>query len=163
MKDFKQYLVEATQEYKFKVKLALPLEDSTTDMIERVLGKYDVVDITKPKTTPIQEHPMDFQNLRNAEVTMFEVTLNYPTTPATLHQDLVNLVGIPGSHLVVINSAHPEEVAREEKVAEDDKEYVSKLESDYESGEAPKEYKLGFIKEIEKETPQFEIAGKGDK
>ena len=38
-----------------------------------------------------------------------------------------------------------------------------KLESEYESGEAPKEYKLGFIKEIEKETPQFEIAGKGDK
>lgn len=163
MKDFKQYLVEATQEYKFKVKLAMPLEDSTTDMIERVLGKYDVVDITKPKTTPIQEHPMDFQNLRNSEVTMFEVTLNYPTTPSTLHQDLVNLVGIPGSHLVVINSAHPEEVAREEKVAEGDKEYVSKLESEYESGEAPKEYKLGFIKEIEKETPQFEIAGKGDK
>ena len=163
MKDFKQYLVEATQEYKFKVKLAMPLEDSTTDMRERVLGKYDVVDITKPKTTPIQEHPMDFQNLRNAEVTMFEVTLNYPTTPATLHQDLVNLVGIPGSHLVVINSAHPEEIAREEKVAEGDKEYVSKLESEYESGEAPKEYKLGFIKEIEKDTPQFEIAGKGDK
>ena len=60
MKDFKQYLVEATQEYKFKVKLAMPLEDSTTDMIERVLGKYDVVDITKPKTI-IQEHPMDFK------------------------------------------------------------------------------------------------------
>ena len=163
MKDFKQYLVEATQEYKFKVKMAMPLEDSTTDMIERVLGKYDVVDITKPKTTPYKNIPMDFQNLRNAEVTMFEVTLNYPTTPATLHQDLVNLVGIPGSHLVVINSAHPEEIAREEKVAEGDKEYVSKLESEYESGEAPKEYKLGFIKEIEKETPQFEIAGKGDK
>ena len=163
MKDFKQYLTEATQEYKFKVKLALALEDKTIDMIERVLGKYDVVDITKPSQTPIQEHPMDFQNLRNSEVTMFEVTLNYPTTPATLHQDLVNLVGIPGSHLVVINSNHPEEIAREEKAAEGESEYASKLESDYEEGEAPKEYKLGFIKEITKETPEFEIAGKGEK
>ena len=51
MKDFKQYLTEAKQEYKFRVKMAMPLEDKTVDMIERVLGKYDVVDITKPKTT----------------------------------------------------------------------------------------------------------------
>jgi hypothetical protein len=161
MKLFNEYLVEAesVKEYKFKVKLAMKAEPELMDLIERVLGKYDVKDITSPKQTPIQEHPMDFQNLRNSEVTIFEVTLTYPSTPQIVHADLVNLAGIPGNHVVVINSDHPEEVAREESVKAQGEDYVANLGSEYASGEAPAESKLGFFKELTKETPDIEIAG----
>ena len=161
MKLFNEYLVEAesVKEYKFKVKLAMKAEPELMDLIERVLGKYDVKDITSPKQTPIQEHPMDFQNLRNSEVTIFEVTLTYPSTPQIVHADLVNLAGIPGNHVVVINSDHPEEVAREESVKAQGEDYVANLGSEYASGEAPAESKLGFFKELTKETPEIEIAG----
>ena len=61
MKLFNEYLAESVKEYKFKVKLAMKAEPELMDVIERVLGKYDVKDITSPKTTPIQEHPMDYR------------------------------------------------------------------------------------------------------
>ena len=159
MKLFNEYLAESVKEYKFKVKLAMKAEPELMDVIERVLGKYDVKDITSPKTTPIQEHPMDFQNLRNSEVSIFEITLTYPSTPQVVHSDLVNLAGLPGNHVVVINSDHPEEIAREEAVKVQDGEYKPALGTDYEDGEAPEEAKLGFLKELEKETPEIEIAG----
>jgi hypothetical protein len=159
MKAFTQYLTESVKEYKFRVKLAVKTNPELMDVIEKTLGKYDVKDVTSPKTTPIQEHPMDFQNLRNSEVSIFEITLNYPSTPAVVHQDLVQLAGIPGTHLVVINSEHPEEIAREEAVAVQGEEYKTKLGTDYSEGEAPEEARLGFIKTLEKETPEIEIAG----
>ena len=161
MKSFNEYLTESIKEYKFKVKLAIEAEPDLMDLIERVLGKYDVKDITAPKVTPIQEHPMDFQNLRNSKVTIFEITLTYPSTPQVVHADLVNLAGIPGNQVVVINSEHPEEIAREEAVATQGQEYETKLGNDYASGEAPAEAKLGFIRELNfaKETPKVEIAG----
>ena len=159
MKLFNEYLAESVKEYKFKVKLAMKAEPELMDVIERVLGKYDVKDITSPKTTPIQEHPMDFQNLRNSEVSIFEITLTYPSTPQIVHSDLVNLAGLPGNQVVVINSDHPEEVAREESVKTQGEDYIPNLGSDYASGEAPAEAKLGFLKELQKETPEVEIAG----
>ena len=159
MKEFTQYLTESIKEYKFRIKMAMKVEPELMDMVERVLGKYDVKDVTSPKITPIQEHPMDFQNLRNSKVSIFEITLNYPSTPAVVHQDLVQLAGIPGNHLVVINADHPEEIAREEAVKVQDGEYKPALGTDYEDGEAPEEAKLGFLKELEKETPEIEIAG----
>lgn len=88
MKLFNEYLAESVKEYKFKVKLAMKAEPELMDVIERVLGKYDVKDITSPKTTPIQEHPMDFQNLRNSEVSIFEITLTYPSTPQIVHSEI---------------------------------------------------------------------------
>jgi len=159
MKQFTEYLTESIREFKFRIKLATEATPELMDSIERVLGKYDVKDITSPKVTPIQEHPMDFQNLRNSEVSIFEVTLNYPSTPAVVLNDLIHLAGIPGTHVVVINSDHPEEIAREEAVKVQGGEYKPALGTDYEEDEAPAEAKLGFLKELEKETPEIEIAG----
>ena len=159
MKEFTQYLTESIKEYKFRIKMAMKVEPELMDMVERVLGKYDVKDVTSPKITPIQEHPMDFQNLRNSEVSIFEITLTYPSTPQVVHSDLVNLAGLPGNQVVVINSDHPEEVAREESVKTQGEDYIPNLGSDYASGEAPAEAKLGFLKELQKETPEVEIAG----
>ncbi|SVC99684.1 uncharacterized protein METZ01_LOCUS352538, partial [marine metagenome] len=58
-----------------------------------------------------------------------------------------------------INSDHPEEVAREESVKTQGEDYIPNLGSEYASGEAPAESKLGFFKELTKETPEIEIAG----
>ena len=63
MKSFRSYLVESEQTYKFRIKLANELSAETMDALETALEKYEVASISKPKKTPIQEHPMDFQTL----------------------------------------------------------------------------------------------------
>jgi hypothetical protein len=165
MKSFKQYLTESKKEYKFRIKYAGTLTDSQIDRIEMALGKYSVLDMSKPKTTPIQEHPMDFQTLKNSEVSIVDVTVDYPSTVQVLRNELTEYAGIPGSHLVVINADHPEEVAREEALKEqDNEEYEALLDSDLpESKNDPSfgdEYNESMLKELERGTPEIEIAKK---
>jgi hypothetical protein len=164
MKTLQQYLTESKKEYKFRIKYAGTLEDQHIDRIEMVLGKYSVTDMSKPKTTPIQEHPMDFQTLKNSEVSMIDVTVNYPCTSAILRNELAEYAGLSGSHLVVINAEHPEEIAREEAANAKEKEYEPLLDSDYEdSKDDPTfgdKYNENMLKELERGTPEVEIAKK---
>ena len=164
MKSFKNYLTESKKEYKFRIKYAGTLTDSQMDRIELALGKYSIVDMSKPKTTPIQEHPMDFQTLKNSEVCMLDVTVSYPSTVDVIRNELQEYAGISGSHLVVINAEHPEEIAREEAANAKEKEYEPLLDSDYEdSKDDPTfgdKYNENMLKELERGTPEVEIAKK---
>ena len=119
MKSFKSYLVESEQTYKFRIKMAEKGDDEIMNALETALEKYEVASISKPKKTPIQEHPMDFQTLNNAEVFIMDAELKYPVTAHQLYEYITQTVGVPASHLVVINSDHPEEIAREEAIKED--------------------------------------------
>tara|TARA_Y100000114_G_scaffold51739_3_gene47240 strand:- start:7392 stop:7901 length:510 start_codon:yes stop_codon:yes gene_type:complete len=165
MKSFKQYLTESKKEYKFRIKYAGTLTDSQLDRIELALGKYSVIDMSKPKVTPIQEHPMDFQTLKNSEVSLIDVTVNYPSTPEIIRNELQEYAALHGSYLLVMNADHPEEIAREEDAKlPDDQEYKPLLDSEYEDKKQDAtfgdEYNANMLKELERGTPDIEIAKK---
>lgn len=163
MKSLKSYLVESEQTYKFRIKMAEKCSDETMNALESALEKYEVASISKPKKTPIQEHPMDFQTLQNAEVFIMDTELKYPVTAHQLYEYISQTVGVPASHLVVINSDHPEEIAREEAIKEE--EYESVLETDYQDSNNAKdsfgdEYNGNMLKSLE--TRKYEFAKKED-
>ena len=168
MKSFKSYLVENEQTYKFRLKIAEMLDDERMDALESALEKYEVASISKPKKTPIQELPMDFQTLNNAEVFIMDAELKYPVTANSLYEYITQVVGVPASHLVVINSDHPEEIAREEAIKEQDAEYISKLDDpDYKDAKDVKasdsfgdEYNGNMLKGLETRKYEFEAKGK---
>ena len=139
MKSLKTYLTEAETTYNFRIKVAEKCDNETLDALETALEKYELKSLSKPKRTPIQEHPTDFQTLNNAEVHIMDAEVVYPVTANTLYEYISQVVGIPGSHLVVINKDHPEEIAREEAIKEEGDEYVAKLEdAEYKDGNAVK-------------------------
>ena len=164
MKTFKTYLTENERTYNFRIKMANMPEKEVLDTLETALEKYELKSISKPKKTPIQEHPMDFQTLNNAEVYIMDVEFSYPSTADQLYHYISKVVGVPESHLVVINKDHPEEIAREEKVKESGVEYTSKLEdSEYKDGKDIKaeehygdKYNETMLKELE--TRKYEFA-----
>jgi hypothetical protein len=88
MKSLKAYIVESDQTYKFRIKLANILDDTMMEKMETALEKYELKSISKPKKTPIQEHPMDFQTLNNAEVYIMDAEINYPATSHQLYSYL---------------------------------------------------------------------------
>ncbi len=158
MKSFRSYLVESEQTYKFRIKMAKKCDDETMDALESALEKYEISSISKPKKTPIQEHPMDFQTLQNSEVFIMDAELKYPVTAHQLYEYISQTVGVPASHLVVISSDHPEEIAREEAVKE--QEYESVLETDYEDSNNAKdsfgdEYNENMLKAIESRKMEY--------
>jgi hypothetical protein len=80
MKSFKEYLIESKQTYDFKIKVAGELPEDVATKIKEALAEFKCESCTKGITTPIQESQVDFPELKNVSVTVFEVALDYPTT-----------------------------------------------------------------------------------
>ena len=164
MKTFTDYLIEDEQEYTFRIKVACECDDDMLDKMETALEKWDLKSLSKPKRTPIQEHPMDFQTLQNVEVNIMDAVIQYPTTADQIYRYVSQFVGIPESHMVVINKDHPEEIAREEALTQEGDEYVSKLEdSEYKDAVDVKvddyygdKYNENMLKDLE--TRKYEFA-----
>lgn len=166
MKSFVEYLIESAKTYEFRIKLAGELTDDHITKIESQFEKFGLESISKPKKTPIQENPMGFgPKVKNSEVHIFDVELNYPTTPQVLTSMLEAICEFPESHIIVVNKNDPEEIARE--VAKDTKEeeYKTALGNDYDQEKLDPtygdEYNKNFLKELE--TRKYEFASKEKK
>ena len=166
MKSLTHYLTESERTYNFRIKIANMIEDEVMDRLETCLEKYDMKSLTKPKKTPIQEHPMDFQTLSNAEVYIMDAELQYPVSANQLYEYISQSVGVPANQLVVINKDHPEEIAREAAIQEEGDVYVTKLDdADYTDAKKHDvaevfgdEYNANMLKELE--TRKYEFAKK---
>tara|TARA_Y200000002_G_scaffold366765_1_gene358073 strand:+ start:391 stop:948 length:558 start_codon:yes stop_codon:yes gene_type:complete len=107
MKSFEQYLTESKKTYKFKIRVAGEIPEGFPDTMERALQKYDVINISAGKKTPITEKPMDFPQLQNMEVTHWETEVSYPVTSHLLEKYLVDACGVTHSHIIVRGEHDP--------------------------------------------------------
>jgi hypothetical protein len=96
MKSFIDYLSESVEEkkYTFKIKVAGNLPDNCEDCMETALQQYKVSRFTKGKSSPIQANLMDFPNVKNAEMTVFEADVDYPATSAIIAELLSSATGV---------------------------------------------------------------------
>ena len=82
MKTFKEYLSESKKSYPFRLKVAGDLPENFVNGLKDCIGKANPTIIEKSKT-PIQATPLDFPELSNMEVHVFEVVCEYPITAKT--------------------------------------------------------------------------------
>ena len=139
MTDFKQYLAESTKEYDYRIKVAGDLSEDFVARLETALKKYEVKSLSKGKKTPIQEVPLDFPNLKNQAVTIFELKTSYPASVFEMHSYISNIMRLQPNQLVVRKPGEPSEEYQEEIKAKAEKksEFRSMLQ-DVEYKDAPK-------------------------
>lgn len=101
MKSFKDYLTESKKTYAFKIKVAGKLEDGFAEDLRAAVSKFSVANLSKGKTSPIQENQTDFPQLKNESVTVFDLEIHYPTIPPVLEQYISDMCGCPKTHLIV--------------------------------------------------------------
>jgi len=131
---FKKYLAEASKQYDFVIKVAGSLDENFEDSLEVALKKFDVANLSAGKKTPIQNVPLDFPDLTNTEVTVFETTLNYPTTQQELRDYLADALNTQQDYIRVRKPGEPYEEYQKET---EDKPYESKLmDGEYKDGDA---------------------------
>lgn len=152
MKTFTQYLSESTKKYDFRVKVAGEFTTEQESSLESLLSKYSVSGFKKTGTTPIQALPLDFPQVKNCEVSIYEVSLDYPTTQQELTEYLSSSLGVGKSHLVVRSPFEPtEEYQHEEPQREgallDDPDYKEAGSPQFEDYYGDK-YNTGFVKEL---------------
>lgn len=162
MISFREFLTESAKQYKFRVKVAGEVTDEQLEMLETALDKWGVASVSKPKRSPIQEHPTDFPTLTNSEVSVMEVVLNYPCTPQELQQCISETAKISLDKIKTYNENDPGMAEREEEVQEEDKPYEVQLTAPYPKGDKNPQYgdkfNKQFLKDLEK-MPKMKIAG----
>jgi phosphoketolase len=139
MTDFKQYLAESTKEYDYRIKVAGDLSEDFAARLETALKKYEVKSLSKGKKTPIQEVPLDFPNLKNTAVTIFELKTSYPASVFEMHSYISNIMRLQPNQLVVRKPGEPTEEYQEEiKVKAEKKSEFRSVLQDVEYKDAPK-------------------------
>jgi len=127
MSTFKDYLTESTKSYDYKIKVAGAPKDIDKNAMETALQKFDLNKMSAGKSTPIQSLPLDFPSLKNEQVTIFDVTTNYPESPRVMQEYLSDILRIPATHIVVRKPGEPTEQYQDEMEATKKSEYRTKL------------------------------------
>jgi hypothetical protein len=137
MSTFTQYLAESTKSYDYKIKIVGASKDIDKNALETALQKFDLANMSAGKTTPIMTQPLDFPALSNEQVTIFDVTTNYPTTSREMKEYLSDIMRIPATHIVVRKPNEPTEEYQAQMDVAKKSEYMNKL-HDIEYKDAPK-------------------------
>ncbi len=110
MSKFIEYLTESVKTYKFKIKIAGDIREDTLEKMSSCLKKYDCDKVPKGKRIPIQESPLDFPEMRNTHVTIFDIECRYPATSQELTQYLSEKLNISASCIRVRNPLENDEL-----------------------------------------------------
>lgn len=106
----KQYIAESVKTYNFKIKIAGELKEDTVEKLNVALKKYDCDGVGKGKRTPIQEAPLDFPEMKNTHVTIFDIACRYPVTSHVLTQYLSEKLSMSASCIRVRNPGEEAEI-----------------------------------------------------
>lgn len=106
-KQFKDYLTENAKKYEFRIKVAGNVTTEQEKTMEALLGKFQVSSFKKAGTTPIQALPLDFPKIKNSEVHIYEVTLDYPSTQWELHEYICSNTSFNQESIVVRKPGEP--------------------------------------------------------
>ena len=155
MKSFTEYLTESKKQYDFRIKIAGEMSTEKEDTMKRLLGRFtneNTLTGFKKSKTPIQAVPLDFPQVKNCEVNIYEVTLDFPTTQFELTEYLAAELGIGKQNLVVRRPGEPSE---EYQMPTEKREGALLLDPDYKEAGSPKfedyygdKYNTGFVKEL---------------
>jgi len=127
MSTFTQYLAESIKSYDYKIKIVGASKDIDKNALETALQKFDLANMSAGKTTPIMTQPLDFPMLSNEQVTIFDVTTNYPTTSREMKEYLSDIMRIPATHIVVRKPNEPSEEYQTQMDVAKKSEYRNKL------------------------------------
>lgn len=141
MKRFAEYLTERVRTYNFRLKFACDVNDSTMTKLETALEKFGLESISKPTKTAIQQNPMDFQNISNAEIFIIDVTVKYPTTPQVLTALIHQTLGFPESHIMVRSEQATTNIETDQtEIPQERLEKTPLLQTPYEDTKEPPQY-----------------------
>ena len=155
MKSFTHYLTESQKQYPFRIKIASEMTTEQENLMKQLLGKYtreNALKNFKKSKTPIQALPLDFPQVKNSEVHIYEVVLDWPTTQQELTEYLSSGLGVGKQQLVVRSPNEPtEEYQNVEEPRKgallDDPDYKESPNAKFEDFYGDK-YNMNFVKQL---------------
>lgn len=160
MKSFNDFLIESKKKYQFRIKIAGGVSDEQLDKLEAALEKWGIDSLSTPKTTPIQKNLPDFPLLKEMDMAIMDLSLDYPATSHEIGIRIQQFTEIPEEYIHVCSENDNTEQEQSEETNDS-----SVLTSPYPKSDEKKNPHYGdkFIKEFlkkEKNVPySFKVAG----
>ena len=125
MKNFQQYLAESERTYNYRIKIVGDVAPDFIKQLEERLKQFDVVKVTKPKTTPVQLAPADFPKHSNDSVTSMDVEFRYPAIEPQI-KEIAQLLFLDPNRIIMLTVPHEEGMNTErERVAAENKDLLT--------------------------------------
>lgn len=156
MRSLKQYIMESVKTYKYTIKIAGTIDKNFIDMFKYNLNKFDPVEISEPKSTPIQKSPYGFPNLENESVTLIKVEFRYPATEPMIQQIAqllgynVNMVRVIATHFD--DSIDSEMAGYENEMSDSPLLDTEKMGEQPDAKEASRNYADSYLQSIKEQT-----------
>jgi hypothetical protein len=112
MKTFHQYIVESERTYNYRIKILGDVPAGFVKNLEEKMAQFDVVSMSRPKTTPVQKLIKDFPGAENESMTFVDVNFRYPAIEPQIKQ-LAQLLGFDPNHIAMQTREYDEGISNE--------------------------------------------------
>lgn len=156
MKSLRKYIMESVHTYNYTIKIAGQVDKNFLEMFKYNLKKFDPVEISEPKSTPIQKDPYGFPNLSNQSVTIIKAEFRYPATEPMIQQ-IAQLLGYQVDMVRVVSSNFDDSINSEMVGYENEMSHTpllnhTELEEQPDAKAANKAYGDSYLQSIKDQT-----------
>lgn len=156
MKSLRHYLMESVRTYKYTIKIAGEVDKKFLDLFLYNLDKFDPVEISDPKTTPIQKDPYGFPELHNQSVTIIKVEFKYPATEPMIQQ-AAQLCGCNIGNIRMVQTDYDESITDEaDKYMNQESPVLLQTEMPDNGKEASKDYANQYLDKVVPKKPTID-------
>lgn len=161
MRSLKQYITESVHTYDYTVKIAGQIDKNWLDLFKHNLKKFDPIEMSEPKTTPIQKSPYGFNEVTNEPVTLIKCKFRYPATEPMVQQ-IAQLLGYNVNMVRLVKTGYDESVTSEMEGYENQMDHSpvlthEELEEQPGAKEAAKAYGNSYLDSIQEQTKDDKI------
>lgn len=168
MKSFKEYLTENKKLYSFKIKIAGDLPEDFVNTLKARLDRCGLKTLAETAKTPVQQVPMDFPELKNLEVRVFDAMCEYPITAPEIAKELTEM-GMDASRFRVRGVGEPSEMDQVQAMTAPSGDALIADNEYKESGKIKHkdyfgdEFNKGFLRDLQKVSKErLKEQGKGE-
>lgn len=134
MKPFAKYLAESERTYNYRIKMVGDVPAGFIKDLEGKLAQFDVVTMSKPKTSPVRKEIPDFPAFPNQSMTILDVEFKYPAIEPQIKQ-LAQILGFDPNRIVMNTTPYEESLNRESaKIGEQNQDLLT--DTDYPADDA---------------------------
>ena len=167
MNTFAKYLAESERTYQYRIKIVGDVPEGFVKELESKMAQFDLVNISKIKTTPVRKVSPDFPAFPNQPMNIVDVEVKYPAVEPQIKQ-LAQLLGLDPNRIVMNTTSYEESMNMESnKIADQNKDLINNTnfpEPDAEQRELKKDYATGpYDHAVLKNAYRSSFAIAGDK
>lgn len=118
MKPFAKYLAESERTYNYRMKIVGDVPTGFIKDLEGKLSQFDIVKMSKPKTSPVRKNIPDFPAFPNETLTIVDVEFKYPAIEPQIKQ-LAQLLGLDPNRIVMNTTSYEDSLNSENTKIED--------------------------------------------